>query len=269
SPCLTRASLGTRTANVEEENVNSNGIAGEIRKQIAAGEYRYGARLPSVRDLAERYDVSQQTAAAAYSVLAALGMVRTERGSGTTVTAGRAADAHLGSFSPPDLSVATAWKPMGGEATEETTLVRQLAAPKYMESWGIQEGEQIVERTRIRSVDGIPCQHKLTVLPYTIASRTPEGHEGAPPMLAPVGAGPLKPPHGVRVADWLGWDVSRTEAAITAEPMDAAASTALGMTEGTPGFRIVNVTRDSDGGTVYVTVTTAPLHHRITLDIIG
>ncbi|WP_078887522.1 GntR family transcriptional regulator [Streptomyces sp. NRRL S-118] len=250
--------------------MNSNAIAAEIRKGIAAGQYRYGARLPSVRDLAERYEVSQQTVAAAYAVLAALGMVRTERGSGTVVTAGKAADAHLGTFTPPDLAAATPWKPAnGGQASEETTLVRQLAAPKHMEPWGIAEGSQVVERTRIRSVDGTPAQHKLTVIPYEIAARAPEGHEGAPPMLAPVGSAPVRPPEGVRVADWLGWDVARTEASITAEPMDPAASAALGMAEGTPGFRIVNVTRDSSGGTVYVTVTTAPLHHRVTLDIIG
>ncbi|MFB7747671.1 GntR family transcriptional regulator [Streptomyces sp. NPDC056132] len=251
--------------------MNSNAIAADIRRGIAAGEYRYGARLPSVRDLADRYDVSQQTVAAAYAVLAALGMVRTERGSGTVVTAGTAADAHLGTFTPPDLAAATAWKPAegGGQATEETTLVRQLAAPDSMAEWGIPAATQVVERTRIRSIDSTPAQHKLTVLPYEIAARAPEGHEGAPPMLAPVGSAPVRPPEGIRVADWLGWDVASTKAAITVEPMDPAASTALGMADGTPGFRIVNVTKDSAGATVYVTVTTAPLHHRVTLDIIG
>jgi GntR family transcriptional regulator len=250
--------------------VNSNAIAADIRRGIAAGEYRYGTRLPSVRDLADRYEVSQQTAAAAYAVLAALGLVRSERGSGTTVTAGRSADAYLGAYSPPNLTGKTHWNAAaGGEATEETTLVRQLAAPKLMEPWGITEGSEVVERTRLRSVDGTPAQHKVTVLPYTIASRTPEGHEGAPPMLAPVGSGPLKPPSGVRVADWLGWDVAGTEVSITAEPMDPAASTALQMAEGTPGFRVISITRDSEGATVYVTVTTAPLHHRVTMDIIG
>ncbi|MFB6955382.1 GntR family transcriptional regulator [Streptomyces niveus] len=250
--------------------MNANDIASEIRKGIAAGEYAYGSRLPSVRDLAERHGVSQQTAAAAYAVLAALGMVSTERGSGTTVTAGRSASAHLGSFSPPNLAVASAWTPSaGGEGSEKTTLVEQTSAPASMESWGIQEGSQVVERTRIRSVDGTPCQHKLTVLPYEIAARAPEGHEGAPPMLAPVGSAPVRPPEGVRVADWLGWDVDHTVARITAEPMTSAAAAALGMPEGTPGFRIVNVTKNSDGGTVYVTVTTTPLHHEITLDIIG
>ncbi|MFF8775491.1 GntR family transcriptional regulator [Kitasatospora sp. NPDC015120] len=251
--------------------MNANLIVAEIRKGIATGRYRYGTRLPSVRDLAEQYGVSQQTAAAAYAVLSALGLARTERGSGTTVAAGPAADAHLGTFTPPDLSAAVAWKPAqaGAEATEETTLVRQLAASDEMAAWGITPGTNVVERTRVRSVGGVPVQHKVTVLPYEIASKVPHGFEGVPPMLAPVGAPPMKPPHGVRVADWLGWDVDRTECAITAEPMSLDACNSLRMPEGSPGFRIVNVTRNSDGATVYVTVTTTPLHHRVTMEIVG
>lgn len=251
--------------------MNANTIATAIRQGIATGQYPYGGRLPTVRELAEQYGVSQQTAAAAYAVLAALGLVRTDRRSGTVVTAGRSADAHLGTFTPPDLAAAVAWKPNGGagEASEETTLVRQLTSPGHMGAWGIEEGTSVVERTRIRSVDGVPVQHKLTVLPYSIASLAPEGHEGIPPMLAPVGADPVRPPHGARMADWLGWDVARTECAITAEPMDSAATKALTLPEGAPGFRVVAITRDSQGSTVSVTVTTAPLHHRVTLDIVG
>ncbi|MFI9429133.1 GntR family transcriptional regulator [Streptomyces achromogenes] len=251
--------------------MNANTIATDIRRKIAAGDHRYGSRLPSVRDLAEQYGVSQQTAAAAYATLAALGLVRTERGSGTVVTAGPSADAHLGTFTPPDLAAGTAWQPTRAEAqaSEETTLVRQMTAPKSMEAWGISEGDQVVERTRIRSVDGVPVQHKLTVMPYELAARRPEGYDGIPPMLAPVGADPVRPPKGVRVADWLGWDVVGTSCVITTEPMDDAACAAFKVPEGTPGFRIVAITRDSTGATVSVTVTTAPLHHRVTLDIVG
>lgn len=251
--------------------MNANTIAAVIRQKIAAGEYRYGSRLASVRDLAEEHGVSQQTAAAAYAALGALGLVRTERGSGTTVAAGPSADAHLGTFTPPDLAAAQAWKPAeaSGQATEETTLVRQLAATKPMEPWGIGQGDQVVERTRIRSVDGVPVQHKLTVMPYEVAARRPDGHDGIPPMLAPVGAEPVRPPKGVRVADWLGWDVVGTSCVITAEPMDEAACAAFGVPAGTPGFRVVAIAKNSSGSTVSVTVTTAPLHHRVTLDIVG
>ncbi|MYU23526.1 GntR family transcriptional regulator [Streptomyces sp. SID8352] len=251
--------------------MTANAIVTDIRAGIAAGQYRYGTRLPSVRDLAEQYGVSQQTAAAAYAVLAALGLTRTAAGSGTTVTAGPAADAYLGTYSPPDLAQGKAWTPSvpEGAATEETYLVRQSTAPAEWANWGLPEASSVVERHRVRRIDDVPVQHKLTVLPYEVANRRPEGHEGLPPMLAPVGAPPLKPPHGVRVADWLGWDVARTTCQITADPMPAAASTALGMPEGSPGFQIVSIAKTADGSTLYVTVTTAPLHHRVTMEIQG
>ncbi|MFC7924609.1 hypothetical protein [Streptomyces cinereoruber] len=38
---------------------------------------------------------------------------------------------------------------------------------------------------------------------------------------------------------------------------------------GAPGFRIIGVTRNSRGETTFVTITSAQLHHRVTLDVIG
>lgn len=252
--------------------MNAHEIAEALRSAIAAGEYTHGSKLPPIRQTAERYSVSHQTAASAYSVLAVLGMVRTDRRSGTTVTAGPSADAHLGTFVPPDLTAAEAWKPTNsGTASEETTLVRQTEATDACGialPWTSTEGG-FVERTRIRSVDGVPVQHKLTVLPYTVAGRKPEDYDGIPPMLAPVGAAPMKPPTGVRVSDWLGWNVAHTLCTVTAEPMNPAACAALGMPEGSPGFKVLSVAYDSDGQSVFATITTAPLHHRVTLTIIG
>ncbi|MCW5254723.1 GntR family transcriptional regulator [Streptomyces sp. SHP 1-2] len=250
--------------------MDAHEIAAALRSAIAAGDHPHGSKLPTIRQTAERYAVSHQTAASAYSVLSALGMVRTDRRSGTTVIAGRSADAHLGTFAPPDLSAAEAWKPTtDGTASEATTLVRQTETSSVDGPPWVSTDGGFVERTRIRSVDGAPVQHKLTVLPYSVASRAPEGCDGVPPMLAPVGAAPVKPPHGVRVADWLGWNVARTECTITAEPMSPEACTALGMPQGAPGFRVLAVAYDPEGGAVFATITTAPLHHRVTLDIIG
>ncbi|MET8704356.1 GntR family transcriptional regulator [Kitasatospora sp. NPDC004723] len=248
--------------------MNATAIAAEIRDGISTGRYRHGTRLPAVRALAEEHGVSQQTIAAAYAQLAALGLVRTEPGSGTVVTAGRTAEAHLGSFGPPDLSIPI-WKaPSNSEAREATTLVRQLPAPPDMATWGIADTD-IVERTRVRWVDDAPVQHKITIVPYELASRRPEGYEGVPPLLAPVGAARMAPPAGVRFADWLGWNVERTDTEISAEAMDQAAAAALGVAEGTPAFRIVSIARDPQGGTVFVTVTTTALHHKLTLSIAG
>lgn len=250
--------------------MDANTIAAEIRAKIVSGEYPHGSRLPTVREQVEQYRVSQQTASAAYATLAALGLVRTDARSGTKVSAGRQSDAHLGTFAPPDLTAATAWKPTSsGEAREETTLVRQLDAVQSMADWGIPTGSTVVERTRVRYVDDVPVQHKVTVMPYEVAARTPEGYEGTPPMLTPAGEESPKAPPGVRAADWLGWDTAHTECIITTEPMDDAACEALGVAKGSPGFRIVGISRNTEGATVFVTITSAQLHHRVTLGIIG
>ncbi|MFE7129353.1 GntR family transcriptional regulator [Streptomyces sp. NPDC057638] len=251
--------------------MDAHSIAADLRRRIIAGELPHQSRLPSVRDQVQHYSASQQTVSAAYAALAALGLIRTDSTSGSYVTAARQSDAHLGTFTPPDLAAAQAWQPTAdGESRSQTTLVQQITAPAGLTGWGIAEGTDIVERTRMRYVDDVPVQHKLTIMPYRIAACVPEGHEGTPPMLAPAGADSAAPPSGIRVADWLGWDVTGgTDVAITIEPMDTAAATALGVPEGSPGYRIVGITRDGDGNTVCVTVTTAQLHHRITLSITG
>jgi GntR family transcriptional regulator len=67
----------------------------------------------------------------------------------------------------------------------------------------------------------------------------------------------------------LGWDTARTKTVITAEPMGETVCAALGIPAGSPGFQTVGITLNSHGETVFVTITSAQLHHHITLDIIG
>ncbi|MFE0421472.1 GntR family transcriptional regulator [Streptomyces sp. NPDC058953] len=250
--------------------MDAHSIAADLRRRIINGEYPHGSLLPSVRDQVERYGANRQTVSAAYAALAALGLVRSGRADGTRVTATKRSDAHLGTFTPPDLTAAQTWRPTGdGRAREDTTLVREITASATMSEWGFQEGQTLVERTRVRYIDDIAVQHKLTLLPYPVAAHVPDGYEGAPPMLAPAGSEAASPPAGTRMADWLGWDVAHTECAITVEPMDDMACEALGTAAGSPGFRIVGITRAPEGHTLYITVTTAQLHHRVTLGITG
>lgn len=255
---------------MNDRPMNANQIAAELRRRISEGTLTRGARMPSVRDVAKEFRVSQQTASAAYSALEAVGMVRVSRGAqGTTVAAGPAASAHLGHFTPPNLSAAQAWKAEGGgKPGQEIISVRQMTATDEMVSWGLPEDGEVVERTLVRTVDGIPVQHKVTLLPLEVAAKKPEGYDGIPPMLVPVGAKPVRPPAGVSMAKWLNWGVAHSPWEITIQPMTAQAAETLGMEEGVPAYRLLAIARDSDRRTVFVTVTTIPLHHRITMDII-
>lgn len=250
--------------------MGAHSIANAIRAEIIKGTYAHGSRLPTVREMMARHDVSQQTVASAYGMLADLGLVKTSRSSGTVVIAAPPGTAHLGTYGPADLSVADPWaSSLGGEEKEETVSLRQYLAGPQEAAWGIPEGTSVIERVRMRTIDGTPAQHKTTILPYDVATRVPEGYDGVAPMLAPVGAPPAGKPAGVRMADWLGWDIAYSKVLITNEAMRKDATDMLGMPEGTPGHVITNVAWDTSGAVLYVTVTTAPVHHGITMTIQG
>lgn len=62
-------------------------IVAQIKSAIASGVIRPGEFLPSLRDAAKRLRVNPHTVAKAYRELEAEGLVRTDQGRGTCVTA--------------------------------------------------------------------------------------------------------------------------------------------------------------------------------------
>jgi GntR family transcriptional regulator len=94
-------------------------------------------------------------------------------------------------------------------------------------------------------------------------------HKASPGPSGPRRGGRDEPAADVRVADWIGWDTARTKTVITVEPMGEIVCVTLGIPAGAPGFQTVGIALNSHGETVFVTITSAQLHHRITLDTIG
>jgi GntR family transcriptional regulator len=62
-------------------------VAAKLRRQIAAGEYRVGERIPTVRQLMASEGRSDNTVSRALAALAEEGLIRAEVGAGTTVVA--------------------------------------------------------------------------------------------------------------------------------------------------------------------------------------
>lgn len=60
-------------------------ILDQIKYQVASGALRPGDRLPSVRELARRLPVNQNTVLKAYDLLAAEGLLTRRQGDGTFV----------------------------------------------------------------------------------------------------------------------------------------------------------------------------------------
>ena len=61
-------------------------VMDDIKKQIISGELALGARLPSTRELAARYQINPNTAVRVYNELEQQGITFTRRGIGTFVT---------------------------------------------------------------------------------------------------------------------------------------------------------------------------------------
>ena len=58
-------------------------VVNDLRRRLQAGEWDRGQQLPTVRDLAEQYDVSTRTIHRAYRLLAEEGLIVITPGWGT------------------------------------------------------------------------------------------------------------------------------------------------------------------------------------------
>ncbi|MEV0381271.1 GntR family transcriptional regulator [Nonomuraea sp. NPDC050643] len=76
-------------------------IVAEVRARILAGELRPGDRMPSIRQIAQRWSVAVATATKAMAALRDEGLVETKVGSGTVVGARAGAKRPAGPATPP------------------------------------------------------------------------------------------------------------------------------------------------------------------------
>ncbi|WP_433357933.1 GntR family transcriptional regulator (plasmid) [Microtetraspora malaysiensis] len=149
----------------------SRQIADAIRSEITAGQLPPGGRLPTVRDLADRYGVSRNTASKALAILKTEGLITARTGSGayvreqhpirrlgpdryarhrwqvTTVTA------HAD-----DLPGSATVEQQGGQ-TQEVALVE--ADRTIADALGVEVGAPVYERARVMTRDGAPT-HTMT-----------------------------------------------------------------------------------------------------------
>lgn len=70
-----------------QRSLRASDLVHLLEQQIRSGEYRFGTRLPTVRELAEQYRVNKNTAARAYQILEQRGLIDVSRGRGAFVCA--------------------------------------------------------------------------------------------------------------------------------------------------------------------------------------
>ena len=231
-------------------------VAGIIRERIASGEYARGGLLPKEDDLAAQLNVSRSVVNEALRMLRSEGLVRTQRGRGTSVhkipvirrdAAGRQrrqvreAGGARGAF---DAEI----RAMGLTPRSEVT-PEQVPAPAHVaEILGVEEGDTVLARHRVMYADDVPVQVATSWIPWDIAEGTP---------LTEVDTGP----GGTysRLAD-LGHAPSTFSERTRLRIPDADEAQALDMETTGRVFVIMRVARTADGRAVEAIETVMPAH---------
>lgn len=135
-------------------------IADDYEQTILIGKHENGARLPAESEIAARYGVNRHTVRRAMAELAARGLVRTERGSGTYVKTDKL-DYRIGQRTRFSEIVAAA----GHEAEGRLQGHRhEPASDEIANNLGLKPGTNVVRLEILRAADGVPISVATTWL---------------------------------------------------------------------------------------------------------
>ncbi len=231
-------------------------VAGILRREIQAGEYPAGSVLPSEPELAERFGVSRSLINRALTLLRAEGLVRPERGRGTTVNPipiihraavsrqrrdTREAGGARGAFD-------SELRNLGLTPRSEVTPEQTEAPTRAAELLGIDEGAPVLARRRVMYANDVPVQVATSYIPWEIA----EGTQLAEADTGPGGA-------YSRLAD-LGYAPATFIETVRVRPPEPAEAQALGMDLDQRVFAITRTARTAEDRTVEVNEIVLPAH---------
>lgn len=82
---MARSGVPTREVHMPRRIPDRQRIADDIRAQIIAGQYPPGSKLPTIRQLADHYRVSEEPVRTAIRNLSQQGWIETQQGKGSFV----------------------------------------------------------------------------------------------------------------------------------------------------------------------------------------
>ena len=211
-------------------------VADAVEHGIAVGRFQPGTKLPGEVELADRFGVNRHTVRRAIGALAARGLVRAERGSGTYVEAqrlaypirtrtrfseivgatGRAADGRLIASAAEDA---------------EAEIARRLRLPP---------GAPVVRIEVLRHADRVPICAATSWLPQRRFADAAKIYATARSMTK-------------TLAHFGIHDYARQETRITAAVVDAADALRLELAPGRPVLMVDSVDADRDGAPILTT----------------
>jgi GntR family transcriptional regulator len=233
-------------------------LADQLRAQIYSGSLKPGERLPTERELMEKFDASRNTVRLALGQLANEGLTVSGRGRGHFVRESAPLLFMATRSESPDRRATTAndaWTTdviSQGRTPGQTIEVAIVQPPENVASLlELEEGETAALRRRVRTVDGEPNSLSLSYFPMAIVSATE-----------------IIQPHDIvrganRVLAEIGHDQVRYLDHITARMPAPEEGDILRIGSGIPVHEHVRVGYDAEGLAVRVAVTVLPADRHI------
>lgn len=202
-----------------------------LQNAIQDGTFAPGSRLPSERELAERYEVSRMTARQALQLLAHEGLTYSRVGKGTYASEPKI---------PQELQALTSFTEemarLGMEASSSVLKAEiQWASPEVQRQLRLNPGAEIVLLTRIRRANGEPMALENTAIDYSVCRGILEGRDFSRLSLYDV----LRRDYGLPVV--------RADQLIDTRMPETWEAEHLGIGSLTPVLNIERTTFDADG----------------------
>jgi GntR family transcriptional regulator len=232
-------------------------IADQLRAAIDRGDFGAGDKLPSEAALMDHYDVARMTARQAIQELRSEGRVVAEQGRGVFVRmpapvrrlasdrfARRHRDAGQAAF------LADAEKAGVAPSVDEIEVRREPAPDAVRERLKLDDGAEVVVRSRRYMVEGVPVEMAISYLPTELA-------EGTRIVEQDTGPGGIY----ARLEE-AGHMLDRFTEEITARMPTSDERRRLRLGPGTPVLTVLRTAYDTDGRAVEVcdTVKAAPAY---------
>ena len=135
-----------------------------IKEEVEKSVWKIGERLPSERDLAERFGVSRMTARQAVTSLVDEGILERRVGSGTYVASRRVREKMRGTTSFTEIVTAQGKTP----STELLSYLKTLPNEVECEKLHITKDRTIIRMERVRYADQVPICYEVASIPYDL-----------------------------------------------------------------------------------------------------
>ena len=139
-------------------------IHNQIKKDIEAGVWAVGDRIPSERELAWEFNVSRMTLRQAVQTLVEEGILERQVGAGTFVARKKVQEKMTGVTSFTELMEEQGKKP----SSRTVSYLVTTPSLSEMERLKLKDDEKVLRMERIRYADEVPICFEVATLPYSL-----------------------------------------------------------------------------------------------------